>query len=421
MTREPLRSRLLIVLAIPCAALIIAGYLTAGFVALIVGIALTFAVAGVGLVANVRALSAAQRLHTFSVGPDGFDVPQLNSIGQTAAFQLLLFGNLAGMLGSTALRRKDELLFQLPIVFLLFVFAVCVAFVCVIGWNGPVYRLTPSGTVWRAPLVRQEIPWEALASGGPTRPQKGTWMTGRLHLATIRPDLVRQRGFRTWIGTPQHPTLPIQTRVHPWFLADAIRWYAEHPEHRAGIGTRAELDRLIATLDARPSPDRPTQTAPRPAPVTAAVWLTRAGVAWGVLWAGANLFVALAFHDRIAAAGETMIRGSVQATGFAIAGLVLAVVVGFGAVSLTRALRKASDAARIGLILLCGAIALWAFCGSWMTTPMTLMEGEDPLSGLTFLAYAGNQGVSVALSIAILVLLVLPVSNRYFRPKAGVQ
>ena len=37
-------------------------------------------------------------------------------------------------------------------------------------------------------------------------------------------------------------------RMRPDFLADAIRWYVEHPDDRAGIGTAAEHDRLIAAL-----------------------------------------------------------------------------------------------------------------------------------------------------------------------------
>jgi hypothetical protein len=36
--------------------------------------------------------------------------------------------------------------------------------------------------------------------------------------------------------------------VDATLLAWAIRWYAEHPEHRAGIGTPVEHDRLVAAL-----------------------------------------------------------------------------------------------------------------------------------------------------------------------------
>lgn len=36
--------------------------------------------------------------------------------------------------------------------------------------------------------------------------------------------------------------------VNPWFLADAIRWYVEHPENRPAIGTQEEHTRLLAAL-----------------------------------------------------------------------------------------------------------------------------------------------------------------------------
>jgi hypothetical protein len=40
--------------------------------------------------------------------------------------------------------------------------------------------------------------------------------------------------------------LPI--RVHALFLSDAIQYYVEHPDHRAGIGTQVEYDHLIHAL-----------------------------------------------------------------------------------------------------------------------------------------------------------------------------
>lgn len=51
-------------------------------------------------------------------------------------------------------------------------------------------------------------------------------------------------------GTPQAPVIGLQLEIDPAFLAEAIRWYAEHPEHRAAIGTPAELDRLVAAVTA---------------------------------------------------------------------------------------------------------------------------------------------------------------------------
>jgi hypothetical protein len=36
--------------------------------------------------------------------------------------------------------------------------------------------------------------------------------------------------------------------IHPGFLASAIRYYVDHPEHREQIGTPQELDRLRTDL-----------------------------------------------------------------------------------------------------------------------------------------------------------------------------
>jgi hypothetical protein len=36
--------------------------------------------------------------------------------------------------------------------------------------------------------------------------------------------------------------------VAAWFIADAIRHYATHPEHRAAIGTEAEYGRLLDAI-----------------------------------------------------------------------------------------------------------------------------------------------------------------------------
>jgi hypothetical protein len=44
------------------------------------------------------------------------------------------------------------------------------------------------------------------------------------------------------------PLLGLQMWIHLVFLADATRWYADHPEHCAAIGTQAEHDRLVGAL-----------------------------------------------------------------------------------------------------------------------------------------------------------------------------
>lgn len=84
--------------------------------------------------------------------------------------------------------------------------------------------------------VSVEVPWEALAPSQPARPNL---RSKSLTLSYARPDLVRLRGL-VW-------SLRTDT-VHSWFIADAIRYYLDHPEHRAAIGTPAEYDRLQQTL-----------------------------------------------------------------------------------------------------------------------------------------------------------------------------
>jgi hypothetical protein len=55
--------------------------------------------------------------------------------------------------------------------------------------------------------------------------------------------------------------------IHPWFLADAIRYYVAHPEHRAAIGRAAEHERLRKRLrDGGAPPALPAARVPRQLP-----------------------------------------------------------------------------------------------------------------------------------------------------------
>ncbi|HZM79337.1 MAG TPA: hypothetical protein VFC19_26700 [Candidatus Limnocylindrales bacterium] len=123
--------------------------------------------------------------------------------------------------------------------------ALSVAF-AVLAWSmgTSAVELTPEGVMARTLWDRRTIPWEALAPGGPPRPGP---RNGRIRLAFARPELVRRGRFRVpgkgdWITA--------QLDVQPWLVADAIRWYVEHPEDRAAIGTEAEHARLLAALGA---------------------------------------------------------------------------------------------------------------------------------------------------------------------------
>jgi hypothetical protein len=115
-------------------------------------------------------------------------------------------------------------------------------------WRGVVLRLTPRGLLHRAPLFSRFIPWEALVPGTPEPPPSRAWQASTIQLAVSLPNLVELRGMQRVAGDPRRPLVLAQTLVDATLLAWAIRWYAEHPEHRAGIGTPVEHDRLVAAL-----------------------------------------------------------------------------------------------------------------------------------------------------------------------------
>jgi hypothetical protein len=117
----------------------------------------------------------------------------------------------------------------------------------VMVWRGSTTDLTAEGITCSTPLFRRFVPWQALAPGGPSHPQPGaTW----LELAVMRPELVKQRGWAAGSGPKERPRMSLSVAMEPRFLADAIRWYTEHPADRATIGTATEHDRLVAALTA---------------------------------------------------------------------------------------------------------------------------------------------------------------------------
>jgi hypothetical protein len=101
-------------------------------------------------------------------------------------------------------------------------------------WAGrPAVELTRDGVRVLAPLGYLAVRWEGLAPGYPLRPKQ---RADTLTLTVAQENLARRRGLVVlglgWLD------------IHPWFLADAIRYYVAHPEHRAAIGTAEEHDRL---------------------------------------------------------------------------------------------------------------------------------------------------------------------------------
>lgn len=104
----------------------------------------------------------------------------------------------------------------------------------------PRIELTPRAVVLREPLGIRAIPWDALRPGlSPTFGGAGT-----LALTIDRPEIVVRRGVR---GSSSQVALAY-ARVHPLFLADAIRYYVDRPDRRDDIGTWAGYERLLADL-----------------------------------------------------------------------------------------------------------------------------------------------------------------------------
>ncbi|MEU8262499.1 hypothetical protein AB0C02_17935 [Micromonospora sp. NPDC048999] len=143
------------------------------------------------------------------------------------ASQLLVTGHLGEVVGG--------LFMVLPFLLLLAV-GVQVAG----GWRGVSLEVRPDGVCQRDVTGSLMVPWEALAPGRPFRPAVGA---STLALTYARPELVRRHGI-----------LPLGRRrlridnVHPWFLADTIRHYVDHPQQRAAIGEPAEYQRLWHAL-----------------------------------------------------------------------------------------------------------------------------------------------------------------------------
>ncbi len=107
---------------------------------------------------------------------------------------------------------------------------VTVALALAVIWlPAPAVRLTPAGITVRRFLRHRDVDWEDLLPGGP----HPVWH--------VRMRLLH----RTAAGRVQRCVVPThRLAVDPAFLASGVRHYAERPEHRAAIGTPAELERL---------------------------------------------------------------------------------------------------------------------------------------------------------------------------------
>jgi hypothetical protein len=102
-------------------------------------------------------------------------------------------------------------------------------------------ELRPEGLRIPGRLHRVDVPWEAIRPGTPWAPR----------LRTQKLELLIATGYLVRPPAERRPRLDVPIDVldiHPWFLADAIRYYVAHPEHRASIGRPAELERLSRRL-----------------------------------------------------------------------------------------------------------------------------------------------------------------------------
>ncbi|MCW3843422.1 hypothetical protein ONA70_25275 [Micromonospora yasonensis] len=107
----------------------------------------------------------------------------------------------------------------------------------------PRVDLTPVGVeIWDVSGQRS-IPWAAMTPGTPAR--QGSGNTLRLRVA--RPELVERRGLV--LSPVRAPLVTLGwLPVHPWYLADVLRFYVDHPEERAALGTPAGDERLRRAL-----------------------------------------------------------------------------------------------------------------------------------------------------------------------------
>jgi len=110
------------------------------------------------------------------------------------------------------------------------------------SWHGRGVQLSPDGVRGWNGIGSLTVPWEALAPGHPLRPKA---KAPTLALTYARPELIRRHGVfgRRKLRIDQ---------VDAWFVADAIRYYVEHPGRRLAIGTPAEYRCLLDALTGRP-------------------------------------------------------------------------------------------------------------------------------------------------------------------------
>ncbi|WP_144118987.1 hypothetical protein [Catellatospora sichuanensis] len=194
-----------------------------------------------------------RRPASFLVRDGGFDAP----VSALSGRRIIMFGMLAFAVPVTesgAHGRQpltDDLMLPLGVVLLL----AGGTMVADALRPGPVLRLTPDHLVlggWR----RRQVRWDTIARSDMPPPAPGDTT---FHVREVQPGRVR------WHN------LPVDlSHVDTAFLISAVHHYTFHPEHRAAIGTEAELHRLRASLgdvsSAGPAVSGPSDAFPSPEP-----------------------------------------------------------------------------------------------------------------------------------------------------------
>jgi len=390
-------------------------------------VAVLFAALVVVLVEGARSMYRLtgfyRRPAAFTVTSGQFRSPVLYSPAVTVMLVLVLLGlNIAMLLDEFTDPNQTLGVLDWIMLGLVYFTAVVVLPLAVLAWSMATsgVALTPEGVVWRALWYGRTIPWEALSPGGPLRPGSNEV---HMRLVFTRPELVRRRGLRL-LDRPDR--LTTQTEVHPWLLADAIRWYVEHPEHRAAIGTEAEHARLVSAVGADVPRQPVSPPEPPPPVVRTAIRLGFAGVAFGLLTAVLDVALVFGFEDRLKAharaVGEREVRdfgvepvdweSSVSfSQDWLVTVLLSMVLAAAAALACIRLLKRGNEFGRIGLAVVSIAAAGWA---TMLCFDVALEPPPDLASlfiAVTVLKRLGYLG----LGVATLVLLMLPASRAFTR------
>ncbi|MEV0269338.1 hypothetical protein AB0H43_11210 [Hamadaea sp. NPDC050747] len=358
------------------------------------------------LVINLR---TGNRPARFAVTDDAFTVPPANDLRWVVVGFLVVAGPAAGVVGLNAVDGGGFAWSMTPAVFGLF-------FLLHRLWrigSAPGLRLTPDGVDWNIGIFSRQVPWESLAPGGPPRPSPNTHL---IQLRLLRPDLVTQQGQAVGTGQRHAPVIPARVGIDTALLADAIRWYAEHPQDRAAIGTPAEHERLLRVLGSADQPSEPPAPPTPPAELTAATWAIVAGVVVAPLLATAQLILAIVVRPELDSIDSDEFAPSGGVT-VGLAGLSLAgvLVAGSVAVLLLRHLRHGVDLARVTLAFLAAAALVWAMCPLQSPLPGLIADEAPPVgTPMQLGSLSGNLAVA-CLAVSSLVLLLTGPVTAYTR------